>query len=268
MTSDSSTVQQSSTVTACSITPTTMQMLNNPSSFSWGQDIMLKQSLKRLISPVNSPRTVGTCSSSSLRSSSFLATHKSSRGHASSSDVVFNMTRPKGARAGDWISCRVTDNQSVLRSFHAQEDWRSSCLWQERPLKLKSVTDWGGLRVPEVDDENQKINSPKADRDKQRHTPDRRQRDNAREQTWWCRDKRGHVRSQHKRTHISVSGYHGNWSKPGLVSIFTRLLNWFVATNMSMTNKHDRIQMGNMQHVNSILHSRDITHLLTVVSVA
>lgn len=63
--------------------------------------------------PVNSPSTVGTWSNSSLRSSSFLATLRSSRGQASSSEVVFNMTNPRGARAGVWISCeqqlRVTN---------------------------------------------------------------------------------------------------------------------------------------------------------------
>lgn len=74
------------------------------------------KSIKRLFSPVNSPSTVGTCSCSSLRSSSFLATLRSSRGHASSSDVVFNITNPSGARAGDWINCSSQQNSFLNKN--------------------------------------------------------------------------------------------------------------------------------------------------------
>lgn len=57
-------------------------------------------------SPVSSPSTVCTWSSSSFRSSSFRATLRSSRGQASSSEVVFNMISPRGVVTGDWINCR------------------------------------------------------------------------------------------------------------------------------------------------------------------
>lgn len=57
-------------------------------------------------SPVSSPSTACTWSSSSFRSSSFRATLRSSRGQASSSEVVFNMISPRGVVTGDWINCR------------------------------------------------------------------------------------------------------------------------------------------------------------------
>lgn len=74
----------------------------------------------KLFSPVKSPSTVGTCSNRSFRNSSFLATLRSSRGHASSSEVVFNITKPSEARDGDWINCggkRLTDISSINNDY-------------------------------------------------------------------------------------------------------------------------------------------------------
>lgn len=74
----------------------------------------------KLFSPVKSPSTVGTCSNRSFRNSSFLATLRSSRGHASSSEVVFNITKPSEARDGDWINCggkRLTEMSSINNDY-------------------------------------------------------------------------------------------------------------------------------------------------------
>ena len=53
--------------------------------------------------------TVGTCCSRSLCSSSFLATLRSSRGQASSSDVVWIRIRPRDAVLGCCTNCEKDD---------------------------------------------------------------------------------------------------------------------------------------------------------------
>ena len=68
--------------------------------------------------PVSSSSTEGTCSSNSLRSSSLRATLRSSRGQASSSDVVFSNTKPRDARPGDWINWRKNLKVSYIHSSY------------------------------------------------------------------------------------------------------------------------------------------------------
>lgn len=64
----------------------------------------LSQTVSKI--PVRSPSTFCTWSSS-FPNCSFGATLRPSKGQASSSEIVFNMTNPRWAITGDWIKCKL-----------------------------------------------------------------------------------------------------------------------------------------------------------------